>query len=106
MIRRPPTSTLFPYTTLFRSGTQSFFDEADALDANESAFRGQAAAQGEAKLLEPAIVAAREERRIVGRSRVAGGFAGRGHSLEVSKFLQIGRASVGKECRSRWWPYD
>src|SRR5438034_7903854 len=76
MIRRPPTSTLFPYTTLFRSGTQSFFDEADALDANESAFRGQAAAQGEAKLLEPAIVAAREERRIVGRSRVAGGFAG------------------------------
>src|SRR2546427_7611999 len=24
MIRRPPRSTLFPYTTLFRSGTQSF----------------------------------------------------------------------------------
>src|SRR5258707_4631151 len=29
MIRRPPRSTLFPYTTLFRSGD----DEVDALDA-------------------------------------------------------------------------
>src|SRR5256885_9621805 len=25
MIRRPPRSTLFPYTTLFRSGTAEFF---------------------------------------------------------------------------------
>src|SRR5438105_11382127 len=27
MIRRPPTSTLFPYTTLFRSGGGVHFDE-------------------------------------------------------------------------------
>src|SRR5258707_15402144 len=27
MIRRPPRSTLFPYTTLFRSGAVSFVDE-------------------------------------------------------------------------------
>src|SRR5260370_4952875 len=26
MIRRPPRSTLFPYTTLFRSGDDSFYD--------------------------------------------------------------------------------
>src|SRR3712207_8974909 len=30
MIRRPPRSTLFPYTTLFRSGAESFAVEGDA----------------------------------------------------------------------------
>src|SRR3954449_10671970 len=50
MIRRPPRSTLFPYTTLFRS--------------NDTA------------------------------------------TTEIYTLsLQIGRASVGKECRSRWSPY-
>src|SRR2546430_10852960 len=29
MIRRPPRSTLFPYTTLFRSGVQKPFEEED-----------------------------------------------------------------------------
>src|SRR3954463_10134832 len=51
MRRRPPRSTLFPYTTLFRS--------------NDTA------------------------------------------TTEIYTLsLQIGRASVGKECRSRWSPYD
>jgi hypothetical protein len=40
------------------AGTQRFFDEADALDADEAAFCGQATAETHAKLLEPAIVAA------------------------------------------------
>jgi len=37
MIRRPPRSTLFPYTTLFRSYivTQLFFDNHDFLDFRE-----------------------------------------------------------------------
>src|SRR2546430_10040466 len=30
MIRRPPRSTLFPYTTLFRSGVFPFFDQSSA----------------------------------------------------------------------------
>src|SRR5436189_4733970 len=37
MIRRPPRSTLFPYTTLFRSDMQEdkepFFDSVDTLEA-------------------------------------------------------------------------
>src|SRR2546428_6771577 len=33
MIRRPPRSTLFPYTTLFRSHAASHFDLVDALGA-------------------------------------------------------------------------
>src|SRR5258708_5376989 len=33
MIRRPPRSTLFPYTTLFRSGGAARFEQAVAADA-------------------------------------------------------------------------
>src|SRR2546426_12207055 len=40
MIRRPPRSTLFPYTTLFRSG---FDPEMLARDFESSAFANQAA---------------------------------------------------------------
>src|SRR2546427_9248286 len=38
MIRRPPRSTLFPYTTLFRSGIYFFFEHAShgALPGDES----------------------------------------------------------------------
>ena len=32
MIRRPPRSTLFPYTTLFRSETATYYDEASDYD--------------------------------------------------------------------------
>src|SRR4051794_41289717 len=31
MIRRPPRSTLFPYTTLFRSRLEAFYDNPNAL---------------------------------------------------------------------------
>jgi hypothetical protein len=68
------------------TGAQSFFNESDAFDPDEPVFRWQAAAESEAKLLEPAIVAAGEDRGTVGRLGVASGFAGRGHRVEVSKF--------------------
>src|SRR5256885_11579547 len=35
MIRRPPRSTLFPYTTLFRSGEDMEIESSDALDESE-----------------------------------------------------------------------
>ena len=37
MIRRPPRSTLFPYTTLFRSALASFGKKVLLIDANFSA---------------------------------------------------------------------
>ena len=61
------------------TGTQSFFGEPDTLDANEAVFRGQAAAQSYAELLEPAIVAAGEERGFTRGAGVTSGFAGRSH---------------------------
>src|SRR5256885_9429128 len=46
MIRRPPRSTLFPYTTLFRS-----------ISANVQQFRKHLSATRESKALKPALVA-------------------------------------------------
>src|SRR2546425_9398025 len=43
MIRRPPRSTLFPYTTLFRSGFVSQFGEVHGLDDLEAPRRLEAA---------------------------------------------------------------
>ena len=59
--------------------TQRFFDESGTFDADESIFRGEAAAESHAELLEPAIVAAGEERGLTDGSGAASGFSGRGH---------------------------
>src|SRR5258708_6459613 len=61
------------------AGTQSFFDKPDALDADEAVFRGQAAAESHAELLQPAVVAAGEERGLAGGANVTSRFAGRCH---------------------------
>src|SRR5713226_10554036 len=64
------------YSLNAAAGTKRFFDKPHTLDAYESAFRGQAAAQSHAELLAPAIVAAGEERRVIRGTRDEGGFAG------------------------------
>src|SRR5205807_488660 len=61
------------------SGAQRLLDETRALDADESAFSGQPAAQSHTELLEPAIVAAREARRVIRGASVASGFPGGCH---------------------------
>src|SRR2546427_9086159 len=52
MIRRPPRSTLFPYTTLFRSVTTRFVDEhlAELLAAGDAGHRPPAAGLAGAKV--------------------------------------------------------
>src|SRR3712207_8285272 len=51
MIRRPPRSTLFPYTTLFRSrGARLGAGEPDRRGAAEGALAGAALAVGEVEL--------------------------------------------------------
>ena len=61
------------------TGAQSFLDETHALDADEAIFRGQTAAESHAELLEPAIVAAGEERGAIRGASAASGLAGRSH---------------------------
>jgi len=71
-------------------GAESFFDEACAFDADRTVFGGKAAAESDAKLLEPAVVAAGKE---VGGD--GGGFGSRGHCRKVSK--SAGGKAMGVE---------
>src|SRR3712207_9103899 len=103
MIRRPPRSTLFPYTTLFRS--ERIFREGDFVTLH-------------ARLTD-------ETRRFVGREQFdlmkpTAYFINNARSRMVRyddlyEVLREGRIAgaalrseerrVGKECRSRWSPY-
>src|SRR5256885_10388929 len=48
MIRRPPRSTLFPYTTLFRSGPPAAVQGGGGDDADHSVERDESAEDGDA----------------------------------------------------------
>src|SRR2546422_10961104 len=118
MIRRPPRSTLFPYTTLFRSppvfgampdprplgalvgaGLELLFQPGPVL-------RGADVANGEGQELRLRVPVARD-RRLVDRQDA--------QRLEVVDEHRLGarleqqarseERRVGKECRSRWSPY-
>src|SRR2546426_9691521 len=99
MIRRPPRSTLFPYTTLFRSRSFAAVPLADAArycaaDSEtvlrlRDAFRPELEDHQLARLLEtievpliPVLV-----------------------EMEWHGVLRSEERRVGKECRSRWSPY-
>src|SRR2546430_14637269 len=100
MIRRPPRSTLFPYTTLFRSAcSRKLVKEADTV---------------------PCTVAPLELAPVVGgvgfrlAMEVLDGRAHTTQQIEIYQsvdmpFVIDKRRSeerrVGKECRSRWSPY-
>src|SRR5256885_17197414 len=100
MIRRPPRSTLFPYTTLFRSLAEML------LEANEPA---QALREFEASMrVEP-----NRFRGFYGAARAADLSGDRTKARTYySTLLSLGEKGdrseerrVGKECRSRWSPY-
>src|ERR1041385_4904765 len=90
MIRRPPRSTLFPYTTLFRSGAVSGDDEGagrwrtvflrypvpqwDVIA--RSTVRDPPGSPGTARAREPPPAAARHRRRAAGTGLLRGGDCG------------------------------
>src|SRR5689334_25050212 len=90
MIRRPPRSTLFPYTTLFRS----LEDQAHALRLlGRNGLGGEHEGQG--------LLGADEARQDPGAARIR-------HEGDLGEGLLQVRSEerrVGKECRSRWSPY-
>src|SRR2546422_7758220 len=64
MIRRPPRSTLFPYTTLFRSGLVNLIAGQEvAPEFLQGAVTPQALAETILPLLDPAGAAARRQRQ-------------------------------------------
>src|SRR5256884_9227304 len=99
MIRRPPRSTLFPYTTLFRSPHAVRFGvfevDLDTGEVRKAGIRQKLAGQPfqllQALLERPGEIVTRDELR----QRI----------WPENKFVRSEERRVGKECRSRWSPY-
>src|SRR3989449_6093063 len=69
MIRRPPRSTLFPYTTLFRSGltVPPRVDEAQGMPMSDGGVRAEVAVGGVPRVLRPAQA---RDQHILGQLRL------------------------------------
>src|SRR5260370_7968525 len=80
MIRRPPRSTLFPYTTLFRSGTSSSPRVPRALEAVD-AHRCGAAALGAQRMP--------NARALVNHLHAGGGERSEEHTSELQSHLNL-----------------
>src|SRR3712207_9456091 len=94
MIRRPPRSTLFPYTTLFRSVVEhlnAFVRVAMRGGARKNRPTGRVMEHYE----RPFPTAASRKPTWVFAREVTGS----------AEFLRSEERRVGKECRSRWSPY-
>src|SRR2546430_17171456 len=89
MIRRPPRSTLFPYTTLFRSDVLELWFDLKGREAGSVP-----------------TTAERFDEKNAGDEFLPADY---GHLLFVVQQILLGIRSeerrVGKECRSRWSPY-
>src|SRR5256885_16958694 len=100
MIRRPPRSTLFPYTTLFRSRRRKATEA--AAPGGQGALRARGLGNGES-LLEIAIENTSAQMIVTKKYSIEYGyFIGFFWSILVERSEE---RRVGKECRSRWSPY-
>src|SRR3712207_9404675 len=111
MIRRPPRSTLFPYTTLFRS-YQLFGDEDMFEHASEEMATNYLSAVRLTQLFEPLLRDKPNAAMIITTSGVAlvrdvqnptySATKAALHSLVLAmRFVRSEERRVGKECRSR-----
>src|SRR2546429_9914782 len=99
MIRRPPRSTLFPYTTLFRSAIEAREDRAFVVGVNDIRIARIGNDIAALPAADGVPVAAVNKAAITAR-------------LDAHRRVVLLRAvnrseerRVGKECRSRWSPY-
>src|SRR3712207_9346619 len=94
MIRRPPRSTLFPYTTLFRSALNEL-----GVDVLEAGFA--IASQGDFESVRAISERFGKDGPVIASlSRAAPA-----DILRSAEALRSEERRVGKECRSRWSPY-
>src|SRR2546423_15569159 len=125
MIRRPPRSTLFPYTTLFRSNSDP--GGADAADHCKTVLAadlesGETAALVFGNYKDATINVTKYEDLNANGSRDSGepalsgwvffvdgngnGTADPGEPTATTDGTRSEERRVGKECRSRWSPYQ
>src|SRR2546425_13360210 len=104
MIRRPPRSTLFPYTTLFRSHV-GVREEMVELFGNRAPARAER--QGMSLGKRALALQARRHRRLEQLGELAQRLPGARvvHPLAGVNDGRSEERRVGKECRSRWSPY-
>src|SRR2546422_9554042 len=104
MIRRPPRSTLFPYTTLFRS-----LDSASVAHMEAVIAEVRAKTRGEIAVVTLPDIADRPAADVALEIGRRWGVGAKGEAGDPAKNLGVVVRSeerrVGKECRSRWWPY-
>src|SRR2546430_17134987 len=105
MIRRPPRSTLFPYTTLFRSQIRHV--------GGDPPGGGNVVDRIERDDPQLAVLDRMRRGGVSTRREECRGRPGLGHAErredavlhEVVPVLRSEERRVGKECRSRWSPY-
>src|SRR3712207_9063768 len=105
MIRRPPRSTLFPYTTLFRSKMPPFIGGGDMIKEvhkyetryNDLPYKFEGGTPNIADVI--GFAAAIDYLNDIGMDKV------REHEVELTTYARSEERRVGKECRSRWSPY-
>src|SRR3712207_9108250 len=109
MIRRPPRSTLFPYTTLFRSLEVTSFVRADVIpqlaDGREVLERAEIPDEVSVSVLIPnerGLDNALELRERIDEVNV---FLSASETHNRKNVNRSEERRVGKECRSRWSPY-
>src|SRR3712207_9230542 len=101
MIRRPPRSTLFPYTTLFRS----FVDGIQLITKLKSNMKGALMSVSDKLLLRKRAIIETVNDELKNIAQVE---HSRHRSFDNFIVNLLGRSEerrVGKECRSRWSPY-
>src|SRR5256885_14711672 len=96
MIRRPPRSTLFPYTTLFRSRL--------AMKNKRQACAALRPIACDAAVIrrKPSFIRSAHGSHI---EMEGGVFLRKGGHFDAINALRSEERRVGKECRSRWSPY-
>src|SRR2546426_11117247 len=116
MIRRPPRSTLFPYTTLFRSrpGTltwRSSWSGPPSANNQLGGFVGELWHQHSAEECGRTLRESRiDDRSNETASGAFSGFLDRTRERREAELIGLEKdrseeRRVGKECRSRWSPY-
>src|SRR3712207_9377586 len=107
MIRRPPRSTLFPYTTLFRSALVNVGDSRTYLLRNGELTRATVDHSYVQELVSTGHITEHEARTHPRRNIVTRAL-GIEPTVRVDAWvlpLRSEERRVGKECRSRWSPY-
>src|SRR5260221_12149511 len=103
MIRRPPRSTLFPYTTLFRSQTKTYGTDDPALPGVTLTGVVNTSVTDWNGTSTPINDTGNVTQTLASLARVAGEtVTAPGPTYAISSGVRSEERRVGKECRSRW----